>query len=235
MPNEDDDKDHAKEIKTTTTMVAATTSVTHTADTPDSAAATATGHPDRPTKIKPSGSIGASVASGTSTASVTAPASDPNWISWLPSFGVGRKAQVWIYGAIALILAFCIGLGVWLFMARRRKIRNNPRDTYEFEPLNEEESEGLNGGEKGAGSGNRPRRTRGGELYDAFAGGSDDEEDFEEQYRDQEQSGRSAAHRRLDDDDDDAEQQHVIGDDSDDDETDEKHQAAQPLRGGQRR
>ncbi|CRK06518.1 hypothetical protein BN1708_017084, partial [Verticillium longisporum] len=119
-----------------------------------------------------------------------------NWISWLPSFGASTKAQVWIYGALALIVAFCSGLGIWFFIARRRKLRNSPRDDYEFELLNEDESEGLNRGEKGAAAGGKGRRTRGGELYDAFAGGSDDEEEFVgEGYHDQERS-RSREDRR---------------------------------------
>ncbi|ROT39344.1 KEX1 protease [Sodiomyces alkalinus F11] len=235
MPSEDDDKDHAKVISSTTTMTASTTVVTQSAEAPATLPSTVpTDQPDRP-KIKPTSSGMAAAGSGvapteTSAATQTGEAAptttDSNWISWLPSFGVSGKAQVWIYGAVVLIVAFCVGLVIWLFMARRRKLLNNPRDDYEFELLNEEESQGLNAGEKGVGTaGAKTRRTRGGELYDAFAGGSDDEDGFEEGYTDQETSRRTEIERRrLSDDGLEEEQRHVIGDDddSDEEELDEK-------------
>ncbi|KAL2755112.1 hypothetical protein ACRALDRAFT_1043800 [Sodiomyces alcalophilus JCM 7366] len=235
MPSEDDDKDHAKVISSTTTMSAATTVVTQSAARPGTTPPTVpTDQPDRP-KIKPSSSgmaaAGSEVAA-TATAAATgatmqtgeSAAAESNWISWLPSFGVSGKAQLWIYGALVLMVTFCVGLGIWLFMARRRKLLNNPRDNYEFELLNEDESQGLSGGEKGAGAGAKTRRTRGGELYDAFAGGSDDEDGFEEGYTDHDMSRRTELGRRRLSDDSVEEQHHVIGDDedSDEDELDEK-------------
>ncbi|KAM0288098.1 hypothetical protein ACHAQH_000166 [Verticillium albo-atrum] len=237
MPEESDDNNHAK-IETTT-MAAATTSVSHPPLDTSSLAAHPTDHPDRPAKVKTTTTAVAEAteASAATPAQTSAPApsgtqeaqgapTNSNWISWLPSFGASTKAQVWIYGALALIVAFCSGLGIWFFIARRRKLRNSPRDNYEFELLNEDESEGLNRGEKGAAAGGKGRRTRGGELYDAFAGGSDDEEEFAgEGYHDQERPRSHEDRRRVSDDD---EVQHVIGDDSDDDMVDEK----QRLGGG---
>ncbi|CRK11022.1 hypothetical protein BN1723_009229 [Verticillium longisporum] len=106
----------------------------------------------------------------------------------------------------------------------------NQRPHLEFELLNEDESEGLNRGEKGAAAGGKGRRTRGGELYDAFAGGSDDEEEFVgEGYHDQERSRSREDRRRVSGDD---EEQHVIGDDSDDDSDDEVVDEKQRLGGG---
>lgn len=238
MPEESDDNDHAK-IQTTT-VAAATTSVSHPPQDTGSLEAHPTDHPDRPAKVKTTTTAAAEATTETSAAtpaqtSASAPSgtqgaqgapTNSNWISWLPSFGASTKAQVWIYGALALIVAFCSGLGIWFFIARRRKLRNSPRDDYEFELLNEDESEGLNRGEKGAAAGGKGRRTRGGELYDAFAGGSDDEEEFVgEGYHDQERSRSREGRRRVSGDD---EEQHVIGDDSDDEVVDEK----QRLGGG---
>jgi kexin len=139
-------------------------------------------------------------------------------------------------------LVFCSGLGVYFYMARRRRLRNGEaRADYEFELLDDEEAEGLNSGEKGAAGrkGRTGRGTRGGELYDAFAGGSDDDE--EDEYRDRaydqimggtgesrEEIGEKSKRimRRSDDDDgSDESDQHVVGDDEDDDEEDA------PLRG----
>lgn len=226
MPSDDDDKDHAKVV--TTTKIAATTSMTHSAVSHPTEAAD---HPDRPTKAK-SSSVVAVEASPTASAAPSGTQdaqqspSNANWVSWLPSFGVSEKAQAWIYGALGLIVVFCVGLGAWFFVQRRRNA-SNTRENYEFELINEEEAEGLNAGEKGAAAGKR--RTRGGELYDAFAGGSDDDEDFiPGEYRDQEdpaagrgRGGAAAGGRRVSSDD--GEEQHVIGGDSDD-EYDEKTQ-----------
>jgi kexin len=137
---------------------------------------------------------------------------------------------MWIYGALALIIIFCCGLCVYFWLARRRRLRNNPRSEYEFEMLRDEETEGLESGEKGAVGGRRGRRTRGGELYDAFAGGSDDEDDFDAGYRD-DAGGRP-------EDEDEEETHHVVGDDEDDDDDDdgaEKPQSRGLLHGSGRR
>jgi kexin len=111
--------------------------------------------------------------------------------------------MAWIIGAGSLIAIFCIGLSIYLCIARKRQLRNNPRNDYEFELLEEDEADGLKSNEKGT----QARRTRGGELYDAFAGASDDEEEFDE-YRD-----RSAERLTAGDDEDD---QYVVGEESED-------------------
>ena len=81
-------------------------------------------------------------------------------------------------------------------MQKRKSIRNDPRDDYEFEMVDGDE-EGLNGVITEAGVGKR-RKRRAGELYDAFAGESDedlysegegegvsgDEDEDDEPYRD---------------------------------------------------
>jgi kexin len=104
---------------------------------------------------------------------------ESSWLpSFFPTFGVSAKTQIWIYGAIGLIVVFCSGLGVYFYMARRRRLRNNSRDNYEFDLIAEEEAEGLTQG--GAAGGRRQKgKRRAGELYDAFAAGSEDEEDFD--------------------------------------------------------
>jgi len=125
-------------------------------------------------------------------------------------------------------------------MARRKRLRNSARDDYEFELLDEEEAEGLNSGEKKGAAGKKGgRRTRGGELYDAFAGGSDDEDDEfgADEYRDRteemsgarqpEMSEKRGQTRGLDDDEEE-EEHHVVGDSDDDEESGDDR----PLRGG---
>lgn len=102
-------------------------------------------------------------------------------------------------------------------MARRKRLRNNPRDEWEFDLLQEDEAEGLNG----AGKINRKGgKRRAGELYDAFAAGSDDESDgefssggderekrlYEDEGDDLSEAGGSGSSRST----------HVIGDDDDD-------------------
>ncbi|TDZ30458.1 Protease KEX1 [Colletotrichum spinosum] len=177
MPNDEDDNDHA--LVATTTLPAAITSMTHPPQATNSVAVPSD-HPDRPTKVKPSGGetpaqTGAPTSTQDGTAATTSPS---NWVSWLPSFG---KAGVWVYGAIGLIAVFCTGLGIWFYIRKRRN--STPRDNYEFELLNEDEAEGLNG----------EKRTRGRELYDAFAGDDEDDDDSSEYHdreRDRSRDGR---------------------------------------------
>ena len=213
MPNENDDADHDV-ISSTITASAKTTSVSagpqqthHTTHPSD--------HPHRPTKAPKPTATEEEETTGTNVAQETTSSS---WFSKLPSFGASKTAQIWIYGAVGLIILFCIGIGIYLYVVRRRRLRNDPRNNYEFELLDDEEREALNGGggEKGPNGGRRSRRTRGGELYDAFAGGSDDDEDEGEErdgdaefqdYRD------NRSRDRLPDDD----EQYVVGDESDDD------------------
>jgi kexin len=217
MPAEEDDNDHA--LIPTITASAATTSITKEPTTDVGGPVTKPAdHPDRPTKIQATTTEAGSPTmtgspTGTGLAQETTAASS-SWISWLP-FGTSKTARVWIYGALGLIVAFCSGLGIYLWLARRRRLRNNPRDDYEFELLHEDETQGLNGGEKGVAAGKR--KTRGGELYDAFAGGSDDEDDFGDGYRDQ--VGRDEPQHVIGEDD---EEDDDVEDDEEDDDVDEK-------------
>lgn len=218
MPEETDDDDHDA-----TTTVSATT-IIHT-DVPAPTAPlvnpTDGSHPDRPINAKPSDTEAevTEPASAAPTSTSAAPAettgassaTDNGWLpSFFPTFGVSARTLVWIYGSLALIVVFCSGLGVYFWMARRKRIRNSPRDEYEFDLIQEDEAEGLNPGKKGG-------KRRAGELYDAFAAGSeeefsDDDDDAAEGYRD-----------RVSE-----QEHHVIGDDEDE-ELDEKSASKQLL------
>lgn len=68
-----------------------------------------------------------------------------------------------------LIVVFCTCLGVYFYIQRRRRLRNNPRDDYEFDIVNDVDDDAA----PLAGAGGR--RRRGGELYNAFASESDEE------------------------------------------------------------
>ncbi|KAL2139175.1 hypothetical protein VTI28DRAFT_5673 [Corynascus sepedonium] len=214
LPTEEDDDDHA--VIATTTASAATTTVSKP-DPTDSIPADATDQPDRPVNSKPPGTTSTSEAAGPSETSSSAAADKTNtWLpSFLPTFGVSAATQAWIYGSLVLIVLFCAGLGVYLYLARRKRLRNNPRNDYEFELLDDDEVEGLaggiggrDGGEKGVlggaaaaaggGRGRRGRRTRGGELYDAFAGESDEDEDSDD---DNDYGGSGRGHGAYHDDD----------------------------------
>ncbi|TVY41348.1 Kexin [Lachnellula occidentalis] len=212
MPTEDQDDDHDQIISSTTSISGSTTSVDASVPT-SSIPANPTDHPDRPTK--PTGTTEEeSTATGTGTPS----AKTSSWLpSFFPTFGVGPKTQIWIYGAAALIIIFCCGLGVYMYMARRKRLLNNPRDEWEFDLLEEDEADVLNGGGKKGG------KRRAGELYDAFAAGSEDESSeggderekklYEDEDSGDEGSGRGSGH-------------HVVGDDEDesDGDGDEKRQ-----------
>lgn len=219
MPSEHDDDNHDQIISSTTTIAGATTSVTPV-PTQTSLMANPTDHPDRPTK--PTGTADEETTP-TSTGAPAATTSS-SWLpSFFPTFGVSAKTQIWIYGAGALILIFCSGLCVYLYMARRKRLRNNPRDEWEFDLLEEDETDGLTGGgKKGAKKGSKRRA---GELYDAFAAGSDEESETE--YLDE---GGDEREKKLYESDED--NKHVIGDDEDEDELahNEKKQGDRLLR-----
>lgn len=225
MPTEEDDNDHDM-VQTTTIPPSVVTPPPGFISTGELPTTTPTDHPDRPTKPKPSGTD--TISTGEDETSPQTTETSSSWLpGFLPTFGASKTAQAWIYGSLGLILVFCCGLGIYLYMARRRRLRNSPRDDYEFELLDEEEAEGLASGEKNArAGGKRARRTRGGELYDAFAGGSDDEDEELRQtgvYHDREDSRSSSdiaakEKRALDDE----EEHHVLGSDSEDDEGDER-------------
>jgi kexin len=182
MPTEHDDDNH-DEISTTTILPGTTTvpagsdatnTAVHPTDLPSD-------HPQRPQK--PTGTDGLPVATGTTDDQTAETSAASSWVpSFLPTFGASPHTLAWVYGSLGLIALFVCGLGAWWWIVRRRRLRNSPRDAYEFELLNEEEGEGLAGGAE-------PKRRRGGELYDAFAGGSDDEEE-----------DRAAARRSTDSD-----------------------------------
>lgn len=220
LPSVDDDAEHDVISSTVTPPVATATVATVTTKpeaTHDDTVAKPTDHPERPTKAgpKPTGTETSTDVAQETTSTPT------SWISKFPTFGASKTAQIWIYGALGLIVAFCIGLGIYLFVARRRRLRNNSRNNYDFEVIDdEEERDALKSGEKGAAGGKTGRRTRGGELYDAFAGGSDDDDEFDE-YRD-----RSA--ERLDGVLE--EDRYEVGEESDDEGDDEKAES-KPLGG----
>ncbi|KAM3459386.1 hypothetical protein NHJ6243_006986 [Beauveria neobassiana] len=238
LPTEDDDVDHDK-IETIT-VPASTTSISVATGVPTHTDEPGDDHPDRPTKpaAEPSPSPTTTTPSSTPVDQEPSPSNTAsNWVSWLPWFG-SKQATIWIYGAAGLICAFGIGLAIFFYIARRRRLRNDSRDNYEFELLDEEE--GRDGGrdgqgvEKGLVSGKSGRRTRGGELYDAFADGSsedetDDDDDEYDAYRDR-SAERLAGVETLPEDEEEEEEQHVIGDESDDEDgLDEKTAQERPL------
>ncbi|UNI23027.1 Kexin [Purpureocillium takamizusanense] len=223
MPSADDDADHDKILSTVTPPAATATISVAPEPTHEDTVTKPTDHPERPTKpaAKPS-----PAASDAPHAEATTSAAS-SWIDKFPTFGASKTAQIWIYGALFLIVVFCIGLGIYLWVARRRRLRNSPRDDYEFELLNEEERDGLNPEKAAAKKG---RRTRGGELYDAFAMGSDDDDDDDDEfdaYRD-----RSAERLAGVDEAD----RYVVGEESDDEAggVDEKAAERRPLGQGGR-
>ena len=163
-------------------------------------------HIDRPvnSKIGPSATVtssatlststSAATSTSSSTTSATASASPDSFLpSIFPTFGVSPKTQIWIYGAIAAIIIFCIALGAFFCVWRRRRARTSRAD-YEFEMVNDEDVDGA--GQPLNGEGVR-RKRRGGELYDAFAGESDEEifSEAEEQYKDEPEQDEKAARR----------------------------------------
>jgi kexin len=210
MPSEHDDDNHDEDIATTTiagTTTAITPGPTHTDIT-----ANPTDHPDRPVNAKPSGT--GDEATPTETSAPAATTSPSSWLpSFFPTFGVSSKTQIWIYGAAALILVFCSCLGIYFYMARRKRLRNNPRDEWEFDLLEEDEADGLNGGPRMNGAGKKGGKRRAGELYDAFAAGSDDESEGEYLDDDAAEGGDEREKRLYEESDEDGDGQHVIGDD----------------------
>ena len=159
-----------------------TTSVEHPPE--PTISANPSDHPERPTKKPSDTSVPATTtityagqptsteeaAEATQTSDVEEH-KDSVWPHIFPTFGLTKKTQIWVYSAVGLIVLFCICLGAYFIYMRRKRARNNPRDDYEFEVLDEEE-EGLTSGRK--------RQRRAGELYDAFAAGDSDEEVFSE-------------------------------------------------------
>lgn len=244
MPTEEDDDNH-DDISTTTLGASPVTAPPGGVQTAPADVHTTvpSDHPDRPINAKPTTTIDPVTGEEEEpAASATGEAS--SWLpGFLPTFGVSPATQLWIYGSVALILAFCCGLSVYLWMARRKRMRNSPRDDYEFELIDEQEAEGLASGEKGV-RGKKGRKTRGGELYDAFAGGSDEEEEEEEDgaeyggtsgYYDRDGSNDgegsdAAAQEKRALQSAEEEEQHVLGSDSEGEEGGERDR----LQGGRR-
>lgn len=121
------------------------------------------------------------------------PVSESFLPSFFPTFGASKRTQAWIYAAIGSIIVFCIGLGVYFNVQRRKRARDNPRDDYDFEVVeDEDELHAMTG------FSSRTQR-RGGELYNAFAGESDEEllsdDDDEGPYRDHKARETSSGER----------------------------------------
>ncbi|KAK3054268.1 pheromone processing endoprotease [Extremus antarcticus] len=188
LPKKHDDDDH--DVVETETASAHTTTVavpTETGNPP--------GNPDdhhhRPvnSKIsttKPSNAQPTSALETPTEDAVTSPTptgeadKDSNFLPRpFPTFGASKRTQIWIYGALALILAFLAGLGGWWYWMRRKK-RWMERDDYGFEMVDrDDDDEGAplaNGFAADKARGGKGRKKRAGELYDAFAEGSEDEE-----------------------------------------------------------
>lgn len=183
MPTEHDDDNHD-----VITASVGTTTVSHPPD--DTPSAIPSDHIDRPVNAKPTAPPAITTPSTTSsaTSTATAPAepaetttADSYLPHYFPTFGVSKKTQIWIYGALAIIFVFCAGLGTYFIVQKRRRNRLS-RDDYEFEMVHDDNTKGgLNGGAQG-----KRQKRRGGELYDAFAGESDEELLSEEEgYRDE--------------------------------------------------
>ena len=192
MPTDHDDDDHDRVDAIVSTTTLPPTSQTELPVQPSD-------HIDRPVNAKPTSSFSASAATtiaSSSTGTATSPASNttasatpaPEHSAYLPSifptFGVSPRTQIWIYGAASVIILFCVALGIFFCVQRRRRARTNRAD-YEFEMIDDHDAAA---GQPLSGAKIRKKR-RGGELYDAFAGESDEEifsEGEEAEYRDEE-------------------------------------------------
>ena len=193
MPTEHDDDDHDI-VSASPTFVSVNPGPTDASDLP----ANPTDHQDRPVNAKPTpqessipGSLSTTQSSAASPTSIltttmtasasssalpdTAPKEDEKDAHFLPhyfpTFGVSKRTQIWIYGAFAIIVLFCTGLGFFFYLQRRKR-RRTEREEYEFEALEEEDGMlNANGTVEG-----KKKGRRAGELYDAFAGESDEEQ-----------------------------------------------------------
>jgi kexin len=176
IPTVHDDDDHDR----IDDHPAHTTSVSVPTGTKPTITAVPSDHIDRPVNQKPSqtqanGEQETETATASSLPSATASvAPSENFLpNPFPTFGVSKRTQIWIYGALSLIIVFIAGLGAYLFIARRKRQRDS-RDSYEFEVLDDIEDR-EDTGMLGAAAGRKKRARRGGELYDAFAGESDED------------------------------------------------------------
>lgn len=201
IPTVHDDDDHDK----IDDHPAHTTSITLPSGTAPTMTSLPEDHPDRPVNQKPSETTANGSQTGTASATSTAVPGENFLPNPFPTFGVSKRTQIWIYGALGLIIAFIAGLGAYLFVARRKRMKDS-RDAYEFEVLDGDEDRDDAGLLAGAAGGRKKRAKRGGELYDAFAGESDedllsDDEGSEGSYRDREEQERYNEKRDADEDD----------------------------------
>jgi kexin len=182
MPNEHDDDDH--DVVYSTTAAVSTAPVTPITSTP---LPDGSDHPTRPAIPKPTDADATPTPASPTGTTAPAQTTNPNHDNFLPpifpTFGVSKSTQIWIYGAMAIIIIFITGLLIYFYVQRRKRLAANPREGYEFEMLNDEEEEMLGAGRTG--------RRRAGELYDAFAGESDEDSLFSDDEDD--------ARRRRDD------------------------------------
>ncbi|KAI9813113.1 MAG: pheromone processing endoprotease [Pycnora praestabilis] len=196
MPTEHDDDNH----DAPTTASAITTSVLVDSSSTTEMPPSPTDHIDRPINAKPS-DTDAEVTSAAATSDVpsvtsitassmlsptsTATAKPDHFLpSFFPTFGVSKRTQIWIYGALGLIVVFCVGLGTYFYTARGKRLRNS-RDDIEFEMLDDHDD--FDDGAANGAAGGRKGKRRAGELYDAFAGESDEDlfsDEDEKAYRD---------------------------------------------------
>lgn len=183
MPTEHDDDDHAI-ISASPTLVSVNPGPAETATV---LPALPTDHQDRPIKPKPTTSQQTATTAPSGSALPDSPPeedeTDTHFLPhYFPTFGVSKRTQIWIYGALAIIILFCTGLGIYFYIQGRKR-RRSERDDYEFEMLEDEDAM-VNG--NGAASGRKKGR-RAGELYDAFAGESDEEQLLNESEKNEEE------------------------------------------------
>lgn len=170
-----------------------------------------TGHISRPINVKPtytisptptklSGLVSTTTSakdSSVATPTTTSGSADSFLPHYFPAFGVSKRTQIWIYGALTIIVLFCVGLGIYFYVQHRQRLLKN-QEEYEFDVLDGDDGKaGQNPGTKG-----RRAKKRAGELYDAFAGESDEEllsndgEDYQDiEEEDDEDRGRSQSRK----------------------------------------
>ena len=200
MPNEDDDKDHADAETPTvgTTSVAVPTETGKPEGNPDD-------HQHRPVNSKVSATATTTATPTPSPAEGDDKAEEPTATSTpssnflprpFPTFGASKRTQIWIYGAVALILIFLLALGGWAWNLRRKRRKWMTRDDYGFEMVDHDDDQPLVLANGGGGGAAKPKR-RAGELYDAFAEGSDEGEPFDlgEDSEEEEDEGKAERYR----------------------------------------
>jgi len=192
LPDEHDDDHETESAPVSTTSIVI-------GSPPTDLPATPSDHIDRPVKPSPSETATTTAPAPTQANPTTEPSpthtpSDSFLPSFFPTFGVSKRTQIWIYGSLGLIVTFFIGLGVYFYAQRKKRLRNDSRGDYNELP--ELDRDGLRRGTNRHAN-NRNKR-RGGELYDAFAGESD--EDFLSDTEDkpyQDTPNRSAARHSM--------------------------------------